>query len=1547
MKNFLILIFGCCGFRIGISMYLLSLASGAAAVDRSSWPANWTETDVAFWKPYEIEANTYVLIHFDDTGLVAAEGKVSGAGKTFGDARYIGGGKFSGAAHFDGVSFLRFPTEPLNVLKMSISSVVRSLSVEAWIKMERYPAAGGKSMIVCRPDNKGTAIGLSLFVDSEGALGMGIKGGKNPGVFFKSEPGKVPLNEWVHVAGISCGGHQSPFDTLYVNGVEVYCGSNSGAGGEQPETESANLFVGADQDGKDGFTGLIDELRIHCRIQRFWPLDPMPWIGRIVKEGLPPLDEVLERCSQPTLTFSLDGDTKPSAHSEVQLRDPAIAERYRDMYKVDFKGDFVPGVRGLAANGALKISGPLGDWKTQGAIELWVRPRGMNNLSDQGIGLFSGSGLTANLFNAPVPFKAFTIYYRDQGKKLRMHSDQLKTEFHPGRWYHIVLTWDPETIFLFINGKLSTSGENLLKNSVDSKNGLLSEIILNDGSRKGRPFGDVDELCLYERRLSADEADNRYWSYVDPGKIKKAALSAPVFLSAWRLPSQNAIYYRLSRPGVKELDKVTLELADGNGKEILRVDRDFNEKLEKLETPKLADGAYTLSVVVNIDGKELKSEPWTFESKQFPWQANDLGISNEIFPPFEAIQVDGNTASVVLRKYRMNGFGLWDSVLSQGRELLAAPVRLCYETESGKEGSWEFAEGKFVLSEPHLAKYKAKVTSDEVIVETVSEIEMDGMMKVTMTLMPGVKPVEITRMWLEIPVVASEASLMHEDTGSLRRNYSGKIPEGKGAVWKSDRKADRDWRNAFTGYVWVGGVERGIAWFAENDKGWITEKKMSDRPLQEIVRNGKSVTIRVNLINIPAIVKDKREIVFGLQSSPTKPVPADCKTGERGGGLSVIPWGGLECADKFPFEDRWEVVDKIIESQTTGKDNLNWFQDFKKEHDIPPLFGTGDWVKSVSYFASRPKRPILTYFEEMAAPTYRKEWHVYKDEWSRDVLSPRRAWPKDTGIFRQGKGGEVNAAYRVNFTDSYRDYGSYYANEWLKRGVGIYWDNTFLTTASNPLTSNAYLCEDGNIQPALTLWSQREYSRRIWNLLHQWERKRGEKLLFLQHMTNTNLLPILSWCTTSFDMEWSARRYSGIFPKIQNQNEPFSPDFLQAQSMGRQVGNYPALCFGLFQFKDFALDPKLMPEKEMDTPDKPEDSIYSAKREWGMSRVHEIPHFQVWRHAAAKLEKAFQGFGYGSPDVSIHNYWADRPALKTDRDDVKWLLLARPEDKRLLLILQSWSRTPVPVKISFDFGVIGFRPGGIIVNMETGGIIAPDKDGGGEISLDTPYDFKMIGIGGEPLHGGVLFADDFANGLSPRWTSVRWAEVANRADGGRTLRLAGKRGGELIEMWNGVENWLNTELRVDFRLSAVPEKTMSLFTVKTRSETPQWHPVHGMDNTALIAGQQMDVRAYDTPGSNVLRLELLRSVTAAQGKRLATVPLGKLDTRPHALSIVMEGRHTRVLFDGEEVAAFNDTPELGGAFGVYGGRNLSETLYVDVDKIAVTEINSDKSILKK
>ena len=92
----------------------------------------------------------------------------------------------------------------------------------------------------------------------------------------------------------------------------------------------------------------------------------------------------------------------------------------------------------------------------------------------------------------------------------------------------------------------------------------------------------------------------------------------------------------------------------------------------------------------------------------------------------------------------------------------------------------------------------------------------------------------------------------------------------------------------------------------------------------------------------------------------------------------------------------------------------------------------------------------------------------------------------------------------------------------MKRGVGLYFDNTMPYYCQNPLTSQAFLDDSGKIHPAATIWEQREYYQRVWTLMNELMAKGISPfpLGFTQHVTNTCVLPLNTWNTASLDMEW-------------------------------------------------------------------------------------------------------------------------------------------------------------------------------------------------------------------------------------------------------------------------------------------------------------------------------------------------------------------------------------------------------------------------------------------
>ena len=726
---------------------------------------------------------------------------------------------------------------------------------------------------------------------------------------------------------------------------------------------------------------------------------------------------------------------------------------------------------------------------------------------------------------------------------------------------------------------------------------------------------------------------------------------------------------------------------------------DGRSEATNIEVPRLA-GNYAIAFAPQGLPDPLTVVKY-FTRQTFPWEGNTLGVTDEVFPPFTPVQVDGRRVSVVARQYLMNGFGLWDAVTAQGHDLLAAPITLRCIT-ADEETPWSGQTVSLLRRSDNLAVFAGEASSDAVRVKTVSSIAVDGCMKVEMTLLPGAHPREIRKLWLDIPLNAAEVPLFHEVVDHPALGYAGALPAGEGVIWDSTQaRRYSGWRNSFCPYLWLGADERGLAWFAENDNGWITEKAGSTRPLQEIVRTGNCVIVHVLLINRPVTLTGEHRLVFGLQASPTKPLPPDWRARARvtpSAADPALPPGGLHAAYQGPFHDDWSIIDHLYPAD--GKADPAWFTQYAREHNPPPVSGTWPWLDSALWFAAQP-RPALIYQEELAASRLRDGWQTFQDEWRCAPATTRDTEHMDESILRLGYA--VDPRERVNCAASYRDFGAWYANEWLKRGFGLYWDHTAPAVSTNPLTSAAYVTEDGGIQPALLIWNQRAYQQRVWNLL-QFARRRGGHAEWAVETTDSVLLPLQSWATVQACLHNHA-------------TEPFSPEELRAVAGGRQTG-----CAVAWRDAPYG-DRNPTPGSE--------------RSSWGMRMVHEALRAGEGGEDATvagidpALEQLVQRFGYGKPEVQVVNYWAEHPVLSVDAPAVKWLALIKPATHELLLVFASWSAEDVAATVTFSPADLGFAPGTQITDEETGEHSSVPTATGFRLDLPGPYGVRVVRVAGE------------------------------------------------------------------------------------------------------------------------------------------------------------------------------------------------------------------------
>ncbi|MEI6521137.1 MAG: polysaccharide deacetylase family protein, partial [bacterium] len=535
-----------------------------------------------------------------------------------------------------------------------------------------------------------------------------------------------------------------------------------------------------------------------------------------------------------------------------------------------------------------------------------------------------------------------------------------------------------------------------------------------------------------------------------------------------------------------------------------------------------------------------------------------------------------------------------------------------------------------------------------------------------------------------------------------------------------------------------------------------------------------------------------RHIEFGLQASPTKPMPSDWRSYDvpGGGGMPVVVWGGFNCSSKYPVEKEWGLVDKIVAGRGSGKVDDAYFKGIEEKYKLKDATANGEpWIKSVLQFAGKEAtnphpNGTTVYFEEHQTNGNHPEMVEYMDEWA-DTTWSRFRYFEYSG-FQEGKlqkgtwGPEVRSANAL----SYQDFAVYTASQWMERGVGIYYDNTYPMVDYNRIHFG-----DKGINWSGSLWGHRAYYKRVWKrsrelmekgltpldpLYSKTDPTRRMRLNIVGHITNCQVLPYTTWFDATLGVEspgqWipdkmltdeqkekSLKEWSFVMLPTPNKDTPgtalpYPPDYLRAMEMGRMGGLIPHYrhllrsedAFGGIGIGFGATDQGK--DKEV------REHRYLSDTAMGL--IHEIrggasgyDHPQV-----GALRRTFSSFGYGKTDVKVYNYWDEKPYVSVSNPQVKWLAMTREAKMFGLLLLQSYSQEAAKTSIKFPDGTF-------FVDALTREQFTVNNKGEAEISFLADYGTRILLIAKRqqditlmPMTPQTLFVDDFELGLGPQAT---------------------------------------------------------------------------------------------------------------------------------------------------------------------------------------------------
>ncbi len=494
-------------------------------------------------------------------------------------------------------------------------------------------------------------------------------------------------------------------------------------------------------------------------------------------------------------------------------------------------------------------------------------------------------------------------------------------------------------------------------------------------------------------------------------------------------------------------------------------------------------------VLLNAAGEKIADFESTFHRMPLPWLNNTLGLPDTPPPPFKPVKVNGRSVTAVQREHAVGSDGNFSSIKVRDKEILASPIR--WEVQVGDQLSvFEGKEpAKFGHRKPVETNWQASAHASGIAMRSSVSFEYDGTARYDIEMKPTQGKVVVDRLSLQIPLKAEYGRLFHVlPTEGRFRDYvtAGFLPPGDGLIWDS-----KTWKKVmpvstgakgnFASMLWLGGVVRGLVWFADTDKGWVPD---DDQPAATIIRKDGVVTLGLHFISRRFTLDEPRRIIYGILATPPKPLPEDHRLWNRGNPRKVGPisWRLTSCHAFAP----WKVtpVPKAFDYWPRGDD---W--EFAR---LATSVQRSLWNSETPHGKYPKGTSLILYHDANKCPVHPAMVPYFRWEWRWRSYSKTRV-----------------------------DHLVWYMDKWISHGVdGVYIDDIFPGGDWNlePL-GTSYILPDGRKQLGASHFYYREFLKRFYALFQA----HGKRPIITTHMTDTLLLPEHAFASAIYDGEHGAR----------------------------------------------------------------------------------------------------------------------------------------------------------------------------------------------------------------------------------------------------------------------------------------------------------------------------------------------------------------------------------------------------------------------------------------
>ncbi len=491
----------------------------------------------------------------------------------------------------------------------------------------------------------------------------------------------------------------------------------------------------------------------------------------------------------------------------------------------------------------------------------------------------------------------------------------------------------------------------------------------------------------------------------------------------------------------------------------------------QVSTGKLPLGKYqVITQIIGNRGQVLASRIDPFAVKHFPWEHNKLGEEHIVAAPFTPVKVLGSTLHVWDRAYHFAATALPSSIISLGRNMLAAPITLTGTIDGKKIPLVSIGRPAWT----HVSGYSATVTGHgqigpHVHVTIKAKTEYDGTTFYTLTLTPhGLAKIN------ELSMVIPLHKLMNWEAmrSSGRDMPYGTIGEGTpdGVFWKSSElPAAAFIHDTFLPYCVISDGQRALSWAADSDQGWMVSNHRASFLLEK--HANRQIWMHVRFVDTPSVLKTAHTIHFMLTAMPMKPKPADWR---------YRMWGMPNAA--FGYMSGWQGSNMWAYGcgPTISFRNQNQFEILRHL-----LSADRQRVRLAAESVPGPKYPPMSMWY-VSANTWgyaMPEYPTYSGEWTgmtHPPINPQRSYINFKSPFGVWSTAREQTRGGMDLIQSAIDCRVYdFDQEQKKAGMnGYWWDNGTFWTSGNLIKGTAYI-RNGHIQGIYNITLMRQMLKRM------------------------------------------------------------------------------------------------------------------------------------------------------------------------------------------------------------------------------------------------------------------------------------------------------------------------------------------------------------------------------------------------------------------------------------------------------------------------------------